>query len=59
MAADRASWPLNRAADLGVSIAGLSDETIEQLNKVLPATWSHNNPVDIIGDATPQRLAMR
>ena len=27
------------------------------LDKVLPATWSHNNPVDIIGDAPPERYA--
>ena len=46
---------IDRAVDLGVSVASLSAETIERLNQVLPATWSHNNPVDIIGDATPQR----
>jgi acetyltransferase len=46
---------IDRAVDLGVSIAGLSPETVERLNRVLPALWSHNNPVDIIGDATPQR----
>ncbi|MFA6179069.1 MAG: GNAT family N-acetyltransferase, partial [Candidatus Methylopumilus sp.] len=33
----------------------LAKETINKLNKVLPATWSHNNPVDIIGDATAER----
>ena len=27
------------------------------LNAVLPAVWSHNNPVDIIGDAPPERYA--
>lgn len=46
---------IDRAVDLGVSIAGLSADTVARLNQVLPATWSHNNPVDIIGDATPQR----
>ena len=46
---------IDRAVDLGVSVASLSPETVERLNQVLPATWSHNNPVDIIGDATPQR----
>lgn len=46
---------IDRAVDLGVSVASLSAATIERLNQVLPATWSHNNPVDIIGDATPQR----
>jgi acetyltransferase len=46
---------IDHAVDLGVTVASLSDQTIAQLNKVLPATWSHNNPVDIIGDATPER----
>lgn len=32
-------------------LAELSSETIEQLDKVLPANWSRTNPVDIIGDA--------
>lgn len=46
---------IDRAVDLGVSVAGLSPETVERLNQALPAIWSHNNPVDILGDATPQR----
>ncbi|ORU93914.1 MAG: GCN5 family acetyltransferase [Cycloclasticus sp. symbiont of Bathymodiolus heckerae] len=41
----------------GGVLAALSDETIERLNKVLPDSWSHANPVDIIGDAGPQRYA--
>ncbi len=36
-------------------LAELSPDTIERLNRVLPRTWSHNNPVDIIGDAPPDR----
>jgi len=36
-------------------LAELSPETIACLNSVLPNTWSHNNPVDIIGDAPPGR----
>jgi len=46
---------IDQAVDLGVNVASLSADTVERLNQVLPATWSHNNPVDIIGDATPQR----
>jgi len=46
---------IDRAVDLGVAVAGLSEQSVERLNQVLPATWSHNNPVDIIGDATPER----
>ena len=29
----------------------------EALNDVLPPHWSHNNPIDIIGDAGPERYA--
>lgn len=43
------------ASDLGLDMASLSQETIEKLNKVLPPTWSHGNPVDIIGDAQADR----
>src|SRR5579872_3451605 len=41
----------------GGELADLSPETMEAYNAVLPATWSHNNPVDIIGDASPERYA--
>ena len=37
-------------------IAELSAETIDQLNTQLPASWSHHNPADILGDATPERF---
>lgn len=43
--------------DGGGKLAQLSPETLEKLNKVLPATWSHGNPVDIIGDADGKRYA--
>ncbi len=46
---------IDRAVDLGVAVAQLSAQTVEKLNQALPETWSHNNPVDIIGDATPER----
>jgi len=45
----------DRAVDLGLSLAQLSPQTMDSLNAVLPATWSHGNPVDIIGDATAAR----
>ena len=35
----------------------LSPEVMESLNQILPATWSHNNPIDVIGDASPERYA--
>jgi acetyltransferase len=39
----------------GGELAEISPEVMEQLNKVLPPHWSHNNPIDIIGDAGPER----
>ena len=41
----------------GGQLAPISAETIAQLDKVLPATWSKANPIDIIGDAPPDRYA--
>ena len=41
----------------GGELAELTPETMEAYNAVLPPTWSHNNPVDIIGDASPKRYA--
>jgi acetyltransferase len=42
-------------ASSGGSLAELSEETMDRLNACLPPFWSHNNPVDILGDATPER----
>jgi len=39
----------------GGQLAKLADKTIEDLNAVLPAHWSHGNPIDILGDAPPER----
>ncbi len=41
----------------GGELAEISPQTMEAFNGLLPATWSHNNPVDIIGDASPERYA--
>lgn len=38
-------------------LAELSPETIEKLNTILPPFWSHGNPVDVLGDAPPERYA--
>ena len=38
-------------------LAKLSDETMSKLNELLPACWSHGNPVDVLGDAPPDRFA--
>jgi len=42
---------------LGGELAELSAPTMEALNKVLPPHWSHGNPIDILGDADPERYA--
>jgi acetyltransferase len=45
----------DRTADLEVPLAQLSKNTMEALNAALPAVWSHGNPIDVIGDAPPER----
>jgi acetyltransferase len=39
------------------ALATLSNETVEALSQFLPAHWSHGNPIDILGDADPDRYA--
>ena len=41
--------------DAGGTLAMLSPELQNSLDRVLPAGWSHANPIDIIGDAGPER----
>ncbi|MBM7116457.1 bifunctional acetate--CoA ligase family protein/GNAT family N-acetyltransferase [Archangium primigenium] len=41
----------------GGELAKLSDATRAQLDTFLPTAWSHANPVDILGDADPERYA--
>ncbi|MES2758909.1 MAG: bifunctional acetate--CoA ligase family protein/GNAT family N-acetyltransferase [Pseudomonadota bacterium] len=41
----------------GGKLATLSQQALEQLDALLPPTWSHANPVDIIGDAPAERYA--
>ncbi len=38
-------------------LAEISPETTATLNEFLPAAWSHGNPIDILGDADPERYA--
>jgi acetyltransferase len=47
---------VDRAADLGLQLAELSPETLQVLDKVLPAHWPRANPVDILGDAGARTL---
>jgi acetyltransferase len=36
-------------------LSRFSDETTRALEEALPDQWSHDNPVDVIGDTTPER----
>jgi acetyltransferase len=41
----------------GGELSDLSEETMKAFDAFLPPQWSHNNPVDILGDAEPERYA--
>jgi acetyltransferase len=41
----------------GGALTELTPGTLDELNAFLPAVWSHANPIDIIGDASPERYA--
>src|SRR5207237_5330400 len=41
----------------GCRLAQLSPESLTALNQLLPPHWSHNNPIDVLGDALPDRYA--
>ena len=41
----------------GGELAELSPSTMKAFDELLPPHWSHNNPVDILGDAEPARYA--
>jgi len=54
-----AGGPATATADLlseeKIPLKKLSRETMKQLDQFLPENWSRSNPVDIMGDATPDR----
>jgi len=41
----------------GGQLATPSEESLRRLDKFLPRHWSHNNPIDILGDADSERYA--
>jgi acetyltransferase len=45
------------AAENGVALAELSPAALAALDRALPPQWSRANPIDIIGDAPPERFA--
>ena len=48
---------VDRLVELGGIPAAIAPATREKLDTVLPPTWSGSNPVDIVGDAGPERYA--
>ena len=45
------------ADDVGLALADLTQETLNEIGKACPPTWSWGNPIDIIGDADTSRYA--
>ncbi len=41
----------------GGELTEISDATMNALNQFLPSAWSHNNPIDVLGDAGPEIYA--
>ncbi len=41
----------------GGALSELAPETLTELDRILPAQWSHHNPIDILGDASSDRYA--
>jgi acetyltransferase len=48
---------VDELVERGGELAILGDATLERLDAVLPNEWSRGNPVDIVGDAPPERFA--
>lgn len=44
-------------AETDAKLAPLDPELLAKLNGILPTAWSHNNPIDLLGDAEPARYA--
>lgn len=52
-----AALAADRLALAGGELARFSRSTLDDLERALPAHWSHGNPVDILGDADDARFA--
>ncbi|MGO4640220.1 GNAT family N-acetyltransferase [Mesorhizobium sp. 2RAF45] len=46
---------VDKLVDRGGELAELAPSTITRLDHLLPPTWSRANPIDIVGDAAPER----
>ena len=49
---------LDAVASSGGVLAELGPQTLDRLNAVLPAGWSHGDPVDLMGDAPAERYRL-
>ncbi len=43
------------AVERGIRLSAISENLMTELDGCLPDHWSHNNPIDILGDAMPDR----
>jgi acetyltransferase len=48
---------LDALMEAGGTPAKLSATTLAALDELLPPSWSHGNPVDVLGDSPPKRMA--
>lgn len=46
----------DKAIELKINLPKISEQLLRNLNTILPIAWSHDNPIDILGDATPMRF---
>ncbi|MEY6431845.1 bifunctional acetate--CoA ligase family protein/GNAT family N-acetyltransferase [Thioalkalicoccus limnaeus] len=46
----------DRAVEQGLTLTQFTEPTRQRLEAALPEHWSHDNPVDVIGDAPPERF---
>lgn len=46
----------DKAIELKINLPKLSEQLLTNLNTILPIAWSHDNPIDILGDAPPIRF---
>lgn len=47
----------DRAAQCGLSLPQLSQQTVATLTQLLPAHWNGGNPINVFGDASTERYA--
>ncbi|WP_455645627.1 acetate--CoA ligase alpha subunit [Methanosphaera sp.] len=45
----------DKIEDVGLELAQLSEETMDKLKEVIPEEGSVRNPIDVLGDASPDR----